>query len=358
MKMKKQLCGVLLALVTALPVSAVERNPYFGISVGPSRLAPNVEGSDYTLDKSTSTAFSVTLGLPITNRINGELGYTELGEAALSQNEMIGYSAFSIGGIAYLLGNDARLRVEPGLRGYVRLGFNIMENEHDIPLTQADNTAIWAGAGLEWPLGERLRVRGELASFDGDAQALTLGLLYQPGARRARGPVSANTPDPVATTPPTTSAPKPTIVEPMPTIEPAPTTEAQPSVELVEQPKEETPAVVPVPKSGVLSGAEFEPGTAVLTAIGKKVVDRLAIAMLTYPELFIEIGAHTDGVKGDPNKMSLTRKRAIAVARQLVGGGISVKRLKAKSYGANLPREQGNTVGANRLNNRIEIVVR
>ena len=125
-RLYKPVLAAMLALITAMPAAAIERNPYFGLGSGMSKLSPDVGTSGLTLDKDTSTAVSVTLGMPVTQRFNAELGYSQLGTAELS-NEDIGYSAFSLGAVAYVLGNDARLSNQPGLRAYVRLGLNLME---------------------------------------------------------------------------------------------------------------------------------------------------------------------------------------------------------------------------------------
>ena len=120
------------------------------------------------------------------------------------------------------------------------------------------------------------------------------------------------------TTPTPTTEPKPTI-EPVPAIEPQLTVESAPEVQSLPQPQiaanpisESAPTAIPAPKSGVLGGAEFAPGTAVLTTIGKRVVDRLAVSLQAYPSLSIEIGAHTDGVKGSAESLALTRNRCCA----------------------------------------------
>ncbi len=345
--------ALMLAFVTSMPAVAIERNPYFGLGAGVSKLSPDVGDSGLTLDEDSSTAVSLTLGIPMSHRFNAELGYSQLGTAELS-GEDIEYSAFSLGAVAYVFGNEARVSNQPGLRAYVRLGLNIMDNETDIRLQEADNTAIWLGAGLEWPLSTRFGIRGELASFDGDAQALTLALLFQPGARQSRAPTSVSTPVVAPTA----------EVEPLPTPEPTIESQPEPEPEIVALPEivpvpEPTvePAVVTAPESGVLAGVEFETGTAILTSIGQGVLARLAESMQAYPGVSIEIGAHTDGAKGDANKLALTRSRAIAVARYLVSTGVPVQRMKARSFGANAPRAEGDSAGARRLNNRVEITV-
>ncbi|MEE9332499.1 MAG: outer membrane beta-barrel protein [Granulosicoccaceae bacterium] len=366
-KTNRPISIALLALCAAMPAAAVERNPYFGLGVGVSRLSPDVSTSSFTLEKNTSTTVSVMLGLSLTQRFNAELGYSQLGNAELSDNEDISYSAFSLGAVAYVLGNAARLSHQPGLRAYVRLGLNLMDNDTDVRLTQADSTAVWLGAGLEWPLATRLSIRGEFASFDGDAQALTVALLFQPGARQPRTsvvtpvitPEQANKP---SGTPTPQIVPQPTI-EPTPTLEPQPQLHPEPQIQSLPAPAsvpmpEPAPTLAPVPKSGVLGGVEFENGTAMLTSIGKNVLSRLAASLQEYPGLNIEIGAHTDGAKGDANKLALTRGRAIAVARHLALNGVPVRRMKARAFGANVPRASGDSPGARRLNNRVEVTIR
>lgn len=393
MNMKKIIVPSLLMFAMATPVAAFDRPIYFGLGAGVSMLSPDVTDTDYTLDKKTSMAISATLGMRFTDRINGELAYTQLGEAALSSDEEIGYAATSVGLLAYVLGNESPQPGRSRLRGYVRLGLNKIDNEYDILVTKENSTALWAGAGLEWPLGSRFKLRGELASFDGDAQALTVGLLYKLGsdiARRpqvepvqpAQAPKTELPKTPEVTAPEvTTPAVKPKIEQPpeatelaaepkivQPTVEPTPKPqpqtpakpEVQAPVEVAELPEAEPvqPSRIAPPSSGVLRGVDFEPGTATLTPIARQILTRYAASMQAYPASTIEIAAHTDGDKGSAEKLALTRNRAIAVARHLAANGVVVSRMKARAFGANKPRASGESAGAMRLNNRIEIFVR
>jgi outer membrane protein OmpA-like peptidoglycan-associated protein len=369
MNMKKVI--YLCLLMFAMPVAAFDRQVYFGVGAGVSTLSPDVAGPNFTLDEKNSAAFSATLGMRFTHRINGELAFTQLGKAGLSDGEDISYSAASVGLLAYVLGAETPQPGRSGLRGYLRLGANKINYDYDISITEANNTAIWAGAGLEWPLGNRFKLRGEFASFDGDAQAVTVGLLYKLGAGTVSKPKveqpqpseTPKAPEPVAQP----QVEQPQVEQPQveqPEIEPTPTPQPQtqpiPEVEVIElaQPEPAPQLRVEPPASGVLRGVDFEVDSATLTPMARQILTRYAESMLAYPTTTIEIAAHADGTAGSAEKLALTRSRAIAVARHLVANGVVVSRMKARAFGANKPRAAGDSIGARRLNNRVEIIVR
>lgn len=367
------------SVLTALPVHAQPGQWYVGAGAGISRLTPDTDGSDFTLDDDGSMAASLYLGMDVSNWLGIEVAYTDLGEAGLSGDETVGYSALSLGGVAYVLGERDARRRQHAWSGYLRFGLNKIRNESDFELYKEDNTALWLGAGVQWPVGPTWGVRGELTSFDGDSQAAMASVYWRPTAQRN---ISGNT----ARVPPAT-VPRP--VE-SPEDKPASKTVAAPAPDPVDTPVSK-PVVTPLSESqspaatqfsgpsvsscavptageplnsqgcalfsGVLQGVEFEGDTTTLTAIGETLLSRLAGTLNLYPELIVEIRVHTQTYTDPDRARSLSRERAVAVARFLVAQGIDVKRLRARAFGSTQPRAGNQTPGGRRLNNRVELRV-
>lgn len=372
------------SVLSTLPVHAQTGQWYLGAGAGISRLTPDTDGSDFTLDDDGSMAAGLYLGMDVGEWLGIEAAYTALGEAGLSGNETVGYTAISLGGIAYVLGErEARRRLD-SWSGYVRFGLNKISNESDIQLDKEDNTALWLGAGVQWPVGPTWGFRGELTSFDGDAQAAMASVYWRPTARRTRS-------DDIARVPPAPSAP-PIVKEKAPVDKPSTSpvdVSASATVEVPVSKPVDTPPPRPlsttqapaqlsgpsvstcaVPAagepldaqgcalfSGVLQGVEFEGDTTTLTPVGETLLSRMAGSLNRYPELVVEIRVHTQTYPDPERARNLSRERAVAVARFLVAQGVDVKRLKARAFGSTQPRAGNDTPGGRRLNNRVELRV-
>ncbi len=70
-----------------------------------------------------------------------------------------------------------------------------------------------------------------------------------------------------------------------------------------------------------------------------QMLDSLAIIMQKYPEIFIEIGGHTDSKGSEEYNLKLAESRVRACITYLVGKGINRKRLVGKAYGECCPIE-------------------
>ncbi len=365
------LTGVLM-LFCAATVHSKQLTFYGGVNFGLSRLTPNTNDSGFRLVDKNSTAYGGFLGLDVTTRISLELGGSRLGSALLSGNESIGYNALSAGALFYLLGDRTAIAERRGLTGFVRLGANKIDNTHDIRLRKANNTAIWAGIGIEWSLTNKLSLRGELTSFDGDAQAGLISLLYrqrrpQTGngkTARVQERIAQQVPTDRSTSTPGVAAEQPAIVStiPVPVI-PVPTAPSVNADSKSARDCQHSSANEPLDPygcglfSGVVQGVDFYPGTADLTPIAQKVLDRLAISLRQHPGLVVEIAAHTEAFRGSAMAKQVARKRAVAVARYLAGRNVAVGRLRARAFGSSRPRADNATSGGRRLNNRISLRV-
>ena len=361
--------------------NAFEGSWQLGINGGISRLDPDTNGSDFTLDDDQSEAFGVYFGLDITPIISAELAFTDLGEATLSQNETISYQAFSLGATAYVWGETEADRRSDGLSVFVRLGLSAINNDSDIELSEENNVSVWVGAGVQYPFSEHWGVRAELASYDGDAQALLAGLYWRAGGNVggsrsvADRPIAqpSRTPDPVqrpATTTqdvapqaPAPQAPAPQAPAPQAPAPqaPAPNTPVQPraTASAANCPPEAAGRFADSASCAVLNstieGLTFGAASAAFDSSSAGSLDPVVAALKQNPGTVIEIRAHVQSMGNAQAEAQLSAQRAKSVARYLVQNGVPVAQLRAKAFGATQPLEVGVSAEAGRVNNRIEL---
>ncbi|MFK7996371.1 MAG: OmpA family protein [Granulosicoccus sp.] len=361
--------GMLLYVLVPTHALSVEGSWHAGVNAGVSLLSPETEGSGFTLDNDQSTAASVYLGLDITSIISAEIAFTDLGEAELSQNETIEYEAFSIGAIAYVLGErEATYRME-GASAFLRLGLSVIENEADIELDESDNTAVWLGAGVQFPLSDHWGLRAEVASYDGDAQAIMAGIFWRIGGNRNYESQTSVAAEPEPKVEPQTTVESDVGAESdaVVTAVPAPVpnqaiTErlAQPDVvDIKPECPEAAAATISDPEdcnlfNSVVAGLDFVGNTADITTQGSATLDTVVAVMKNYPQLILEIRAHTQALGDTQLEAQLSAQRAKAVARYLVQNGIPVSQLRAKAFGATRPLAVDGTFNGRRDNNRVE----
>jgi outer membrane protein OmpA-like peptidoglycan-associated protein len=104
----------------------------------------------------------------------------------------------------------------------------------------------------------------------------------------------------------------------------------------------------------VLTGVEFQAGSAELLPGSFLILDGLAARMFAYPGTEIEIQGHVDDRSGAGSE-TLTKARAQAVAEFLVNRGIEARRMKTIGYGASRPLGPNRTAQGRALNRRIQI---
>ncbi len=107
-------------------------------------------------------------------------------------------------------------------------------------------------------------------------------------------------------------------------------------------------------RDAVLTGVEFQSGSAELLPGAFLILDGLAARMFAYPGTEIEIQGHIDDRAG-PQSKSLTQARAEAVAEYLINRGIEARRLKPVGYGASKPMGPNRTAQGRALNRRVQI---
>lgn len=371
---------------------------YVGLGGGLSKLSPDTADSPFTLEEEGGQAATAYVGLDINDWLSAEAAFTDLGAAGLSDDQEISYTSASIGGIAYVYKNRGMDARQAGLSAYVRLGLNSITNESEILLNEADNTAVWIGAGVQYPIGARLGLRAEVASFDGDAQVAMASIYWRSksdasgrGGLIAGGQRSApsiETPNAEArnggldeveafdgydtSNELKTNAGDGFNTDPMVesnggfgthTIDPSATvatnnndvaSSAECSEPAVGEPSDAAGCAL---FTGVVEGVEFQVGTSSLTPNSESLLESLALSLNNHPALVIELQVHTEAYSEQGRAMQVSRERVLTVARFLAGQGVNTQRLRARAYGSAQPRFENNPTGSRRLNNRIALRV-
>lgn len=368
-----------LALGMIAPAAAEFRfTPYGAVGAGLSFLTPDPGNSGFDVTEENSAGFSVLLGVDIADRWSIEAGLNDLGEATLENpagaEETITYSATSISALYHVFGDARNIAERRGGWTYLRLGVNQIENESNLALDEADSIAIWAGIGYEYAFSSLLSVRGEIATFDGDAQSVSAALVFRP--------FSPTTPSRRPSRPQTSSTPTRPAAQPAPLPVPAPVPSDNPRrLPIPNQPTTpSTPIAVDVPTtrgisceppvgnepvgldgcgqlSGIRSGIQFASESPQLLAESLSAISTLASAMNQAPNIRVEIRAHAESAQGPGASQELSRQRVVAVARALVAAGVDVSRLGARAFGNQEPIVSSGSATGSVLPNRIEFVV-
>ena len=108
-----------------------------------------------------------------------------------------------------------------------------------------------------------------------------------------------------------------------------------------------------------LKQLQFSPDSTSFEKNSLGVLDEIYRFMAANEAVIVEIGGHTNGVKGITHEYcdDLSEKRAKSVAKYLIGRGVSPYRLKYKGYGKRKPIASNNTRHGRSLNQRVEIKI-
>lgn len=98
----------------------------------------------------------------------------------------------------------------------------------------------------------------------------------------------------------------------------------------------------------------FDPGSAVIDAESRPVLDKLAAVVARCPAGRFEIGGHTDSQGSDELNQRISQARAEAVQDALLARGIRLDRLTAHGYGEENPMASNATEAGRARNRRIE----
>ncbi len=123
-------------------------------------------------------------------------------------------------------------------------------------------------------------------------------------------------------------------------------------------PRDDFPMVLEKGKTVVLGGVNFESGSAVLAAGSDTVLDRAFFALMSNPQIRIEIAGYTDNAGNPRANQRLSQRRADAVSSWLVRKGIGATRIVTIGMGDKDPVASNSTPEGRARNRRIEFHVR
>jgi outer membrane protein OmpA-like peptidoglycan-associated protein len=108
----------------------------------------------------------------------------------------------------------------------------------------------------------------------------------------------------------------------------------------------------------ILDRVHFATGKATIEKRSFGLLDQVAAVLNGHPEMAkVEVQGHTDSRGAVTTNMTLSQARADAVAKYLVGKGISPERLRARGYGPQQPVDKNETAAGREANRRVEFKV-
>jgi OOP family OmpA-OmpF porin len=128
---------------------------------------------------------------------------------------------------------------------------------------------------------------------------------------------------------------------------PAPESASLPAVE----------SAPPLVRKVVLRGIKFGSDTAYIEPASAGVLELVAERMRENPDVRVRIEGHTDERASEAYNLELSKERAEAVKRILIGFGIAEGRLDAVGVGESQPVASNDTPEGRSLNRRVELKV-
>ena len=364
---------------------------YAGAAMGSTALNPDTSGTIFEAGSNAALGTQIRLGIDIHNMLALELDTAVLGSTQLSSNLLadadlsIKYTAATVSALVYgLTGVQNRSRRE-SWSGYARFGFSLLQKSSGVlPLDESGAKPV-LGLGLEYGFNNGLGIRGEITRYDQDAIFFGLGAVYRFGLSPAEiGNVFVSAAKPAlgatntrvgesgrglrrteATQPRANSfsgygsaamgartwAPK--------------SRRGDTDGDGVRNQQDECPnsaTNTTVGSTGcglldaVLSDVTFKSGSYWLTPKARGELDALAVTLLAFPEVRIEVRAHSDNTGPADLNMNLSSRRAEAVVEYLQSLQVNELQLEARGMGESQPLDNNDTPAGKRRNRRVELV--
>ena len=329
---------------------------YLGLGAGLSTLQPEPKTSGVTVSDDNSAGYKFLFGYEATDHLSIEAMAGVLGNAVLSPGDKeVDYKVGSL----FAVYNVFDYRV--GFNPIVKVGVSAIENDNDpgVAVNEIDDTTLSAGIGLEYEFANGFAIRGEYEYYSEDAQMASINVIKRMGG------------EPPIVIP----APAPAPVAPLP--QPANVNVAPPSVKVefkipdtdgdgvndIRDACPNTPAGAEVDEvgcakfQGVLKGVNFEYNSSRLTPRARAILDEVAEELKHYPNVKVQVEAHTDSKGSSQYNLWLSKARAQSVIDYLVSRGISSRRLIPIGFGETKPIASNATEQGRALNRRVEFRV-
>jgi len=286
--------------------------------------------------------------------VSVELGFNDLGQAELQQDNSVDYQQLSVSALFYGLNRKSARERRSGLSTFGRLGVTRMDNESTVGFVRDNDFSVVVGGGVELGHKNGLAVRGEVTSYDVDSNYFGLSLLYRFGhPTHKENLVEVRS--------------QPDVIPPEPLVEVVETPETLP-VEIVETPEalpveiaetpvvEETlpgPVLLPTVEYAVL----FETNSAELDREAELIVEDIELYLRTNVYSEVTISGYADLRGPVLYNLRLSDKRAQSVARSLRQRGITDNRIHVKAGGETDQFGSMSTASGRRENRRAQMII-
>ncbi len=105
------------------------------------------------------------------------------------------------------------------------------------------------------------------------------------------------------------------------------------------------------------SDTMFSSGSAQLFPGGRDKLRQFASVLNRYPRTVVQVVGHTDSRGSEESNLDLSRRRAQAVADELVAAGVARQRLSTRGLGEASPVNSNDTPEGRAQNRRVEVIV-
>lgn len=105
------------------------------------------------------------------------------------------------------------------------------------------------------------------------------------------------------------------------------------------------------------NGVTFDTDSTVVKPAFRDTLDRVASSLTQYPNSLIDVYGHTDSTGSDAYNMTLSQRRAQAVADYLSSRGVSASRIRSQGFGETQPVASNATEEGRSANRRVEIKI-
>jgi OOP family OmpA-OmpF porin len=122
-------------------------------------------------------------------------------------------------------------------------------------------------------------------------------------------------------------------------------------------PPEPPPPPPPVKKRIILRGVNFDFDKSDIRPDSRPVLDEAIATLKENPDVRIAVQGHTDSQGTDAYNLKLSERRANAVYRYLVAGGIAPDRMVVEGFGESQPVADNSTESGRAQNRRVELVI-
>jgi outer membrane protein OmpA-like peptidoglycan-associated protein len=321
---------------------------YLGAGIGQSYLDPSLSGSSFSIDDDTQNAWKLTAGWDLNDHISVEGYYSDLGSAELNPDGEIDYRM--MGGNAILhfwaYGDE---REKGSIALYAKAGVNHMTNNGRGVNYDQDNTIqLMGGVGAEYYLPRQFSVRFEFESYDTDASLLSLNLVKRFGFESEKTVPKAIPPKAIVLAPIVIDSDLDGLLDDQ---DQCPNTPKGTPVDEVGCAK------IDEKMSDLITKLQFENNSALLTVPSKIALDEIADLLARYPDVKIEVQAHSDSNGSARYNKTLSQQRANSVVQYLIAKDIMQSRLESEGFGEEKPIADNNTKIGRAKNRRVEFVL-